>query len=257
MVRCASEAIGLANTVRELGHEAHVRIWTDAAAARGLTFRSGSGTMKHMETRYFGLQQREKNQELKIEKIRGTVNPADLKTKHVDGKRLMMLCDLLNIKHIGGQTSSAPIDTEYISRAPQALAAMTLVRRAGASEIAVPSGTEHETWIDGCRPDYRTADGWIIVVMVTCCILMYLVSIWRKPGRVVETVDSGMQTLGEGRCDQDIPTRIMIKKHGKAAHCKNDCPFLLKSSVVQSLGWRSYCDPNDALEKRAWTSIGI
>ena len=36
MVHCASEAIGLANTIRELGHEAQVRIWTDAAAARGL-----------------------------------------------------------------------------------------------------------------------------------------------------------------------------------------------------------------------------
>ena len=29
--------LGLANTIRELGHEAQVRIWTDAAAARGLT----------------------------------------------------------------------------------------------------------------------------------------------------------------------------------------------------------------------------
>ena len=36
MVRCASEAIGLANTIRELGHDALVRIWTDAAAVRGL-----------------------------------------------------------------------------------------------------------------------------------------------------------------------------------------------------------------------------
>ena len=36
MVRCASEAIGLANTIRELGHKAQIRIWTDAAAAREL-----------------------------------------------------------------------------------------------------------------------------------------------------------------------------------------------------------------------------
>ena len=36
VVRCASEAIGLANTLRELGYEAHVRISTGAAAARGL-----------------------------------------------------------------------------------------------------------------------------------------------------------------------------------------------------------------------------
>ena len=36
MLRCASEAVGLANIVRELGHKAHVRIWTGAAAARWL-----------------------------------------------------------------------------------------------------------------------------------------------------------------------------------------------------------------------------
>ena len=84
MVRCASVAIGLASTIRELGHEGHVRIWTDAAAARGLALCSGSGAIKHMETQYFWLQHKEKNQELKSEKIRGTVNPADLMTKHLD-----------------------------------------------------------------------------------------------------------------------------------------------------------------------------
>ena len=94
MVRCASEAIGLANTIRELRHEAHVRIWTDAAVARGLALRSGSGAIKHMETKYFWLQQKENDQELTIQKIRGTVNPADLMTEHLEGKRLMMLCDL-------------------------------------------------------------------------------------------------------------------------------------------------------------------
>ena len=60
MERCASEAIALANTVRELGHEAQLRIWTDAAAARGLALRSGRGTIKHMETKCFWLQKKEK-----------------------------------------------------------------------------------------------------------------------------------------------------------------------------------------------------
>ena len=60
MVRCAGEAIGLANTKRELGHEAQIRIWTDAAVARGLALRSGSGAIKHMETKYLRLQQKEK-----------------------------------------------------------------------------------------------------------------------------------------------------------------------------------------------------
>ena len=61
-----------------------------------------------METKYFRLQQKEKNKELTIEKIRGTVNPADLMTKHLDGKRLVILCELLNIRRIDGRPSSAP-----------------------------------------------------------------------------------------------------------------------------------------------------
>ena len=111
------------------------------------------------------------------EKIRGTVNPADLMTKHLDGKRLMMLCDLLNNKRISGRPSSAPkltMDTEYISLAPPALVAITLVRQAAANEIAVPSGAEYETWIDERRTDYWTMARWITVVIVTCCILMSL-----------------------------------------------------------------------------------
>ena len=102
MARCASEAIGLANTKRELGHEAHVRTWADAAAAGWLALRSGSGAIKRMETKYFWLQQKEKNQEPRIEKSRGTVNPAESMTKHLDGNRLVIFCDLLNIKHITG-----------------------------------------------------------------------------------------------------------------------------------------------------------
>ena len=160
MVRCASEAIGLANTIRELGHEAQVRIWTDAAAARGLALRSGSGAIKHLETKYFWAAAERENQELRIEKIRGTVNPADLMTKHLCGKRLLMLCELLNIKRIDGRQSSAPkltIATEYIAQASRVLAAATLVKRATASEIAVHSGAMQETWIDGYR-----ADGWTV-----------------------------------------------------------------------------------------------
>ena len=87
---------------------------------------------------------------------------------------------------------------------------------------------------------------------MTCYILMGLVLLWWKSGRVAETIDGGTQTLQEVRRSQDVPTRFMVRKHGKAAHCRNDCPFLLKSHVIQSLSWCSHCDPNDALDKRAW-----
>ena len=47
-------------------------------------------------------------------------------TKHLDGKRLVTLCEILNIERVDGRPSSAPkltIDTEYISRASRPLAA--------------------------------------------------------------------------------------------------------------------------------------
>ena len=47
----------------------------------------------------------------------------------------------------------------------------------------------------------------------------------------------------------DIPTRVMITKHGKTAHCKCDCPFFLEAHAIQSLSRCSRCDPNDASEK--------
>ena len=92
-----------------------------------------------------------------------------------------MLCDLLSIKHISDRPSSAPkltVDTEYISRASRALAAMTLVRQAAANEVAVPSGAEYEKWIDEHRINYWAMGGWITVVIMTCCILMGLVLLW-------------------------------------------------------------------------------
>ena len=64
------------------------------------------------------------------------------------------------------------IDTEYISRASRALAAVTLVLRATASGIAVHSGAVQETWINGYRADGWTVTGWMPVITVICCILI-------------------------------------------------------------------------------------
>ena len=142
------------------------------------------------------------------------------------------------------------MDTEFISRASRALAAMTLVRPAAANEIAVSSEAEFETWIGEHRNDFWTVAGWINVVITTCCIPVGLALLLWKSGRVAETIDNGTQTLEEGRCSQDVLTRIMITKHGKAAHCRNDGPFLVKSHAIQSLIWCSHCNPNDSLGKK-------
>ena len=63
-----------------------MRVWTDAAAsARGVAYPSGSGAIKHMGTTYYRPQQKDKNKDLRIEKIRGGINPADLVTGRTVG----------------------------------------------------------------------------------------------------------------------------------------------------------------------------
>ena len=108
VVRCASEIIGLANTIRVLGHEAHVRVWTDAAAARGLAHWSGSGNqvlLAAAEGREQGAQDREDQKHGK--------NPADLVTKHLDGKRPTLLCGLLIVKQQRTTKLSSQADTGH------------------------------------------------------------------------------------------------------------------------------------------------
>ena len=100
-----------------------------------------------------------------------------------------------------------------------------------------------ESWIDGYRADGWTVTGWMLVGIVTCCILMSLVLLW-KNWRIVDMVDDERQTLEEGKRDPEIQTRATITKNGKAAL------FFLKSCSIQTLSWCSHCGPSNALEKR-------
>ena len=92
LVRCAGEAIGLRETLKEIQLNDSVRLWTDATAARGLALRTGGGQIKHMQAKYYWLQECIKAGILTVEKIRGTVNPADLMTKHLDGTTMRAMC---------------------------------------------------------------------------------------------------------------------------------------------------------------------
>ena len=74
------------------------------AAARGLAIRSGSGAIKpHGDKVLQAAAEREEPGAPR--RIRGTVNPADLMTKNLDGKRLVMLCDLVDVQRVGFRPS--------------------------------------------------------------------------------------------------------------------------------------------------------
>ena len=130
----------------------------------------------------------------------------------------MMLCDLLSIKRISGRPSSAPklaMDTEFISGASRALAAMTLVRQAAASEIAVPSGIEHEEmdrWRRSttvARQDNRGYHG-----------LLQFLPVWYRYGGKLD------ESLRRSAPERKFWKRAMRSRHSDESHdheARQDC----------------------------------
>ena len=61
---------------------------TDASAAKCIAMREGLGKSRHVEVAQLWVQEEVRNGEVKMTKIKGTDNPADILTKHVSSEVL-------------------------------------------------------------------------------------------------------------------------------------------------------------------------
>ena len=76
--------IGLRNLARDMGRDLTAHLSGDASAARGIGARRGAGKIRHIETRTLWLQKHITEQEIILRQKKGSDNPADLGTKHLD-----------------------------------------------------------------------------------------------------------------------------------------------------------------------------
>ena len=58
-----------------------VRVWVYSSSAKAMAERNGLGKVRHMDVRYLWLQEVRKRGDVKIMKIKGEENPADIMTK--------------------------------------------------------------------------------------------------------------------------------------------------------------------------------
>ena len=63
------------------GAEGPLELHTDSSAAKGFACRRGAGKARHVETRLLWLQQAVAERRIRVKKVRGSENPADLLTK--------------------------------------------------------------------------------------------------------------------------------------------------------------------------------
>jgi len=83
IIEGASRGIGLQSLAMDLGSRIEISIYSDASAGRSLAFRKGLGKVRHIETKYLWVQDLVKDGRLKLLKVKGTENPADIGTKHL------------------------------------------------------------------------------------------------------------------------------------------------------------------------------
>ena len=102
MVEGATRAIGIKTMLEELGLKVNIVLATDSSAAKSLGSRRGTGRIRHLETRWLWLQLEVAKGNIKLEKVPGDVNPADVLTKYKSGNDIERLLTRMGVETIRG-----------------------------------------------------------------------------------------------------------------------------------------------------------
>ena len=103
--------------MRDFDSSADVLLESDASAAVGITQRQGLGKIRHLVVGDLRIQQRVKDGLLRITKIPGTENPADLMTKPMEFAKMIYLAVKMGLSLCGigseppSKTTSPPLST--------------------------------------------------------------------------------------------------------------------------------------------------
>jgi len=81
IVEGASRALGVQALMDDMGMKVELVILSDSSAGRSISLRKGTGKMRHLQVKFLWLQDATFEKRVKIEKVKGTENPADVATK--------------------------------------------------------------------------------------------------------------------------------------------------------------------------------
>ena len=96
LVRAATEAIGMTQLAEGWGLSFDARVLVDSSAALAVTARRGNGKLRHVRIGHLWVQEKAADDEVQFCKVAGTLNPADLCTKHLPAPTRCRLVGLLS-----------------------------------------------------------------------------------------------------------------------------------------------------------------
>ena len=108
VVKAASIGLGVRSMFADLGINMNIEVLTDATAAKGIATRKGLGKVRHMAVHYLWVQERVAQGDLKLSKVWGKENPADLLTKYLDFQSIQKFANLVGLEYLEGRAAAAP-----------------------------------------------------------------------------------------------------------------------------------------------------
>jgi hypothetical protein len=108
VVRGFSEALGLQSVARDLGVELQPEVHADSSAAIGICRRSGIGKVRHLAVAQLWVQDLVRSREVRLYKVLGTENPADLMTKPLARAEIDGHLGRLGLSRATGRAETAP-----------------------------------------------------------------------------------------------------------------------------------------------------
>ena len=109
IVKGASVGLGCVAMCRDLGFNMKLEVYTDASAAKGIASRRGLGKTRHIAVHYLWIQGRIRLGDFCLYKCKGTENPADLLTKHLDRNKIHAILSFISLNYVEGRAKSAPL----------------------------------------------------------------------------------------------------------------------------------------------------
>ena len=111
MVEGAPRGLGLRSMLGELGVvTGAVELLADSSAAKSFVSRRGLGKMRHVDVKFLWLQESVILGNVRVIKVHGECNPADLLTKYLEWARIQMLGALVGVEVVTNLSACAEGD---------------------------------------------------------------------------------------------------------------------------------------------------
>ena len=105
-VKTCTEVIGIVQLTKDWGEDLKGEIYVDSSAAVGIAHRTGNGKLRHVKVGMLWIQEKVEEEELKLNKVAGEENPADLMTKNVNEAKVIKFMDMINQEYQEGRAEA-------------------------------------------------------------------------------------------------------------------------------------------------------